>query len=607
MRSIVVMVFLCLECFARGVGAQLVENAQYDVTGLWSGAVLEGTAIEPAEADVQPGEVEIEGRITALDVQKKLLQIGPVTIHWTDVTRFVRMKPATLKVGASIEVEARMVAPRRVGATAIERAPEAGEPKYLRVMAAVTNVKENPDGSVQLEVIGVPALLPRDIYRGLRSSRAEFDDAEDEETTGTSLKVFGEYEVKLDYQNNFALDKRAQSDVLHLDQEFQLRLFYPHNDWVSFLVEGKLFAEHEVYRQRGGRKSEFALERGESWVRLNQLFGHDLTVKIGRQNFEEPRQWWWDDELDAVGVRYRASSWLLELGVAREVLPESTAENFVDPEKEGVLRVLARADWRYSRNHRLNLFFLHHYDNSRTPAPGALVKAEREDATDAILWWGGLRAMGSAPAAGHGDFSYWADAAMVMGNEKLLELEGEGGGRKRVISRKHHRVRGWAIDVGGRWASKLPARPMFTAGYALGSGDKDPDSGSDRAFRQTGLQSNDEEFRTYGELLRPELSNLGIAVLAVQFPLFSESHVEFAYRHFRQHYAVPFLRDARIEADPNGISKNIGQEWMIYFGIKEWESVEIELVGAAFRAGHAYGALSGKTAYSFFTQVTYGF
>jgi hypothetical protein len=148
-----------------------------------------------------------------------------------------------------------MVAPRRVGATAIERAPEAGESKYLRVMAAVTNVKENPDGSVRLEVIGVPALLPSDIYRGLRSSRAEFDDAGDEETMGTSLKVFGEYEVKLDYQNNFALDKRAQSDVLHLDQE-----------------------------------SEFALERGETWVRLSQLFGRNLAVKIGRQNFAEPRQ-----------------------------------------------------------------------------------------------------------------------------------------------------------------------------------------------------------------------------------------------------------------------------------------------------------------------------
>jgi hypothetical protein len=500
-----------------------------------------------------------------------------------------------------------MVAPKRVRATVIERAPEAAESKYLRVMGAVTNVKENPDGSVGLEVIGVPVSLAGEIYRGLRTSGADLDDEEDEETSGTSLKVFGEYEVKLDYQRNFALDKREKDDVLHLDQEFQLRLFYPHNDRISLLIESKIFAEHEVYREHGGRTSETALERGETWVRFKQLFGRNLTLKIGRQNFEEPRKWWWDDELDAVGVRYRAKPWLLEIGVARELLPTSTAENFIDPENEDVLRVLARTDWRYSGNHRLSLFFLHQYDASRTPATGALVRAEREDPSDATLWWGGLRAMGSAPLTGYGHFSYWADAAMVMGNEKLLDLEGEGGDRKRVIAREHHRVRGWAIDAGGRWASELPARPQFILGYAFGSGDKDPEKGSDHAFRQTGLQSNDEEFRTYGELLRPELSNLGVAVLAVQFPLFSESHIEFAYRHFRQHYAVASLRDARIETEPNGKNKDIGHEWMIYFGLKEWESVEIELVSAAFRAGHAYGTLSGKVAFSFFTQVTYSF
>jgi hypothetical protein len=93
----------------------------------------------------------------------------------------------------------------------------------------------------------------------------------------------------------------------------------------------------------------------------------------------------------------------------------------------------------------------------------------------------------------------------------------------------------------------------------------------------------------------------------VQFPIFWKSHIEFAYRHFRQVHAAPFLRDARIEAEPNGIKKNIGHEWMLYSVIKQWKNLEIELVGAAFKAGNAYGALSGKMAYSLFTQVTFGF
>jgi hypothetical protein len=67
------------------------------------------------------------------------------------------------------------------------------------------------------------------------------------------------------------------------------------------------------------------------------------------------------------------------------------------------------------------------------------------------------------------------------------------------------------------------------------------------------------------------------------------------------------VRDGRIEADPNGTNKTIGQEWMLYSLIKQWKNIEIELVGAAFRAGNAYGSLSGKTAYSLFTHVTWEF
>ncbi|MDP2602093.1 MAG: alginate export family protein [Deltaproteobacteria bacterium] len=420
-------------------------------------------------------------------------------------------------------------------------------------------------------------------------------------------EIGGEYEVKLDYRKNFALDRRNRDDLFRFDQEFQLRWSYRHNDWISFLVEGKVLGEHQLYTGGGGRRSEFDPERGETWARFDHLFGRDLRLKVGRQNFEEPRRWWWDDDLDAVSMRYRGDSWFFELGVGQELPRKSLLEDFAEPENEGVLRVLARAHLLYFKNHGVDLFFLHQHDRSATPSVGALVRASREDPSDARLWWGGVRAMGKESGAQYGDLSYWADVAIVLGKEKLLELADTASNQKLVTSRTNQRVRGWAIDLGLRWDSQLPGQPLFTLGYALGSGDRNPERGSDRAFRQTGLQSNDEEFRTYGEILQPELSNLSIPVLAVQFPIFSKSRVEFAYRHFRQVRAAPFLRDARIEAEPNGINKNIGQEWMLYSLIKQWKKIEIELVGAAFRAGQAYGPLSGSMAYSLFTKVTYEF
>jgi alginate production protein len=424
----------------------------------------------------------------------------------------------------------------------------------------------------------------------------------------SSWNIEGEYEVKLDYRKNFALDRRNRDDLFRFDQEFELRWSYRYNDWIRVLIEGKLLGEHQLYTGGGGRRSEFDPERGETWVRFDNLFGRDLSLKLGRQNFEEPRRWWWDDDLDAAGMRYRGGSWFFELGAGRELPWKSLREKISEPEDEGVFRVLARANWLYFKNHGVDVFFLHHDDRSATPSIGAIVKPDLEDPSDARLWWGGIRASGSETGAAYGDVSYWADGAIVVGKEKLLELADVPGNREVVTSRRKQRVRGWAFDLGVRWDSQLPGEPLFTVGYAVGSGDKNPERGSDRAFRQTRLQSTDEEFRTYGEILQPELSNLSIPVVAVRFPIFSKTYVEFAYRHFRQLHAAPFLRgEARIEAEPNGINKNIGQEWMLYSLIKQWKKLEIELVGAAFRSGNAYGPLSGKMAYSLFTKITYEF
>jgi len=62
------------------------------------------------------------------------------------------------------------------------------------------------------------------------------------------------------------------------------------------------------------------------------------------------------------------------------------------------------------------------------------------------------------------------------------------------------------------------------------------------------------------------------------------SHVEFAYRHFRQIYAAPFVHNRRIQADSDSLHKNIGHEWMLYCLLKEWKNLEVEVGGAAFRA-----------------------
>jgi hypothetical protein len=201
----------------------------------------------------------------------------------------------------------------------------------------------------------------------------------------SSWEIEGEYEVKLDFRKNFALDRPNRDDLFRFDQEFQLRWSYRYNDWISFLLEGKVLGEHELYTGGRGRRSQVEPERGETWVHFENLFGRDRSLKLGRQNFDEPRRWWWDDDLDAVAWRYRPDSWLFEFGVGRELPRKSLLENF-EPENKGVIRVLARANWLYFKDHAMDLFFLYHNDRSATQSIGALVPTDREDPNDARLW-----------------------------------------------------------------------------------------------------------------------------------------------------------------------------------------------------------------------------
>jgi len=132
-------------------------------------------------------------------------------------------------------------------------------------------------------------------------------------------------------------------------------------------------------------------------------------------------------------------------------------------------------------------------------------------------------------------------------------------------------------------------------------------------FRQTGLQRDRarflgvDRFRYYGDLLRPELSNLHIFTAALGSRVLRASSVELLYHFYRQATPAPFLRDAQVTADPAGKSSLVGHEWDVVLGLEEWKHVEVELIGALFRAGRAFGSLSGNLAGGVFLKLRYNF
>jgi hypothetical protein len=423
-----------------------------------------------------------------------------------------------------------------------------------------------------------------------------------------TLTIGGELESKLGYERNFSLSDGAKDAVLSLSQELVLEFSYPVTSNILLFLEGIAFHESDLYTAGLTRRYTGGVELGQAWVSLSKLLGTDFSLRIGRQAIWENRNWWWDDDLDAVRLMYEARRFKAEFTVAREVGRLSTV-NTLDAAYRDIVRWLAHTEWRWARNHWLDAFFLYHNDRSSQHFVGQRVSARREDPSDAEMFWLGARVSGELDLKRFGELEYLLDGAWVRGRDIEVEYEDN----MRVSSRIRQKVNGWALNAALSWETKLLGEPTLTLGYAIGSGDRTSKRGEDRGFRQTGIHSNEGRFNGvnyfhyYGELLQPELSNLQIWTVALGFPFWRSSSVEFVYHLYRQVHPAPFLRDARVDADPTGKKRGIGQEWDVVLGLQEWKRVEIELIGSLFRAGRAYGPLSGKNAFGLFFEIDFNF
>lgn len=418
-----------------------------------------------------------------------------------------------------------------------------------------------------------------------------------------------ETQLELTYENlkHIFLQQRARDDSQSFKQELQLQLYYRANEHLSAFGEIKLNAEQLSYPDETPSRSDRLAERGELWLSWERLFSSEAAIKIGRQNFIEPRRWWWDSDLDALRFDYANAAWQFNMAVSEALARQTTRDKFIDPREEEVLRWLGNANWKLSPSLQLAAFYLRQRDHSTQPALNSVIETARVDESDASLTWLGLRVAGEIGSHSGDRLTYWLDGAALSGEETVYDYANEPAGMSRVAARRTQQVRGHAVDMGLHWFPLAKHWPILALSHARGSGDKNPGDDTDHAFRQTGLQDPDQEFRYYGELLRPELSNLSITTALVGFHLPGATRLTFGYHWFRQAYPSPFLRAARLEISPSGEATDIGHELSLLIDIRKWENLKMVLAAATFKAGNAYGPATGERATSFFAQFAYEF
>ncbi len=431
---------------------------------------------------------------------------------------------------------------------------------------------------------------------------------------GRPLTLGGEYEIGLGYLRNRILGEDVdEPDRLGFEQNLVLEAFHSLGAGVSLFAQIEVVSEEDLLPNTFESVHEVYVERDEMWLYAENIAGSHLNLDFGRLDFEDDRHWWWDDALDAVRFGYERDSYEITFALARELGSNRSDQSHVEPEHERVVRLIGEASWDWSRNHALQLFVLHADDHSHDERAGQLVSIDREDDSDAQLTWVGARSIGIFEFGKRGAVGYWLDAAGVVGDERLAFFEEVSGQQSEVEEVIHRDVSGWGVDAGATWFLPFAWEPRLYAGYAFGSGDATPEQGEERSFRQTGIESNEtgfggvEQFPSYGLVLDPELSNLGILTLGTGIALLRSSSLDLVYHYYRLAEPAFALRDSRLEAELDGRSRSLGHALDLVVAIEEWERFQFAVAVSGFRADHAFGDEQGTWSFGAFAGAKFAF
>ncbi|QDV08188.1 hypothetical protein Poly30_37240 [Planctomycetes bacterium Poly30] len=508
------------------------------------GTVTETRKVDDADVilvvDGQPAFVGPKARLRGVDVSRlRKLKGSRVSIegYWRSPAKF-SVRELEVRSKGRDRLEGRI--------DAITRGPEGLE---LRVMGRTVVLLPEAELEASDPLDSVTLADPTE-YDDLIIER-RIDDDDDIPGRRIAPDLWGG--VRLEWQRsdqrNFDLDDSVDAD--RVDDEYSVR------GELRWVPSPRFFG---LVEYRHGWRDRFEEDDGSSAVdrgRLNEahVYWRDVLIKgldlqIGRQDFDEEREWLYDENLDAVRAFVRRYSMRLELFAAGIIAGGSPRDEDVNT-YGAILSTETSADWSVGA-----------YAIRRDSDLGGARRATHL----------GLRGLGEFVD----DHESWAELSFLTGQDSGNELTG------------------WAYDFGDVWYPPWAEDWYIVAGLAYGSGDRGTFDGKDATFRQTGLHDNNAKFggvtsfRYYGELFQPELANMRISTLAVGRRFGKRESIDLVFHRYDQDFARPFLVDADLREDPNGLSTNLGWEVDLVLGSRSLERANFELVFGRFEPGDAF-------------------
>ncbi|PZQ50687.1 MAG: hypothetical protein DI556_06090 [Rhodovulum sulfidophilum] len=371
---------------------------------------------------------------------------------------------------------------------------------------------------------------------------------------------------KSEYERDFDLDADDPEDMNAHEMTLRADVDYRPTEWLRAYLEieaGVTFEDTEGEEEDVAEK----LQVNQAYLSFSDLPSEDSELVFGRFLYRDWREWLIDENLDGARFVHEPGDLVIDVSVSRASL---VRRDLLDEDTTGdqINNFVAIAEYELSEDLWLLGYGIYRDDRS-------------DEGEEGRPFYFGLRSHGPLTDG----LTHWLDLAAVRGTDGEEPLSG------------HAATGGLTYTF-----EDAPAAPRVTLGYAWASGDDDPDDGRNRNFRQTGMQSNEgrfgesAKFRYYGETFDPELSNMSILTAAIGASPAEGLSVDLVYNRYWQVEAADFLRDAAIDADPNGTSTDLGQEIDLVVGYEPNDTWETKFILGYFKPGDAFRSSSGDSA-----------
>jgi alginate production protein len=428
---------------------------------------------------------------------------------------------------------------------------------------------------------------------------------------GGPLTVGGELEAAAQFDEDFDLDEVEKDRRVRALPELKLEARYTPVQSVVLFAQAKAYLESDLIDEGGSRGHQSGWSLDQAWVMFPNFGRTGTALQIGRQKFQDRREWWWDEDMEAVRLHFGNDRTSGFVAVAERMWSGDKADPLNVSERK-IRHLMATVAHEVAPRQELEFYFLHSADHSGVPTPGMQFKEDDVDDVDAKLAWLGVRYRARHKLPGLGKVHVLADVATMDGQKRETRFI-EVNNTFVSGSTAREKLRGWAFDTWASWELPLSIEPYFTLGYAWASGGSAGGRGFKGDYRQTGLHGNNgkyrgmSRFRYYGEALRPELTNLQVLTASFGAPLGKHLWLETAYHRYQQVHARDDLPGARLDINPLGTSRKLGAELDLVASFEFEQRWEAELTLGAFQAGSAYGKAAGSLAKSAAFKLNYNF